>query len=56
MFSKKYEIIIRGVKKGAEPEFEVKNCIIMPAAELSQRRQRTKKFPFGKLFDYFSFT
>ena len=56
MFSKKSKIIIRGVKKGAEPEFEVKNCIIMPAAELSQRRQRTIKFAFGEWFDYFSFT
>ena len=31
----KSEIIIRAVKKGAKPEFEVKNCIIMTAAELS---------------------
>ena len=36
MFSKNSEIIIRGVKKGAEPEFEVENCIITPASELSQ--------------------
>ena len=48
MFSKKSEIIIRRVKKGAEPEFEVKNCIITSAAELSQRRQHTIKFAFGE--------
>ena len=56
MFSKKSEIIIRGVKKGAKPEFEGKNFIIMPAAELMQRRQRTIKFAFGEWFEYFSFT
>ena len=35
------------VKKGAKPEFVVKNCIILIAAELSQRRQHTVKCAFG---------
>ena len=47
MFSKNCVIIIRGVKKGAEPDFEVKICIITPAAELLQRLQRTITFAFG---------
>ena len=55
MFSKKSGIFVRVLEKGAKPEFEVKNCKITPAAELSQRQQRTIKFAFGEWFDYFSY-
>ena len=47
MYAKKSESIIRVVKKGAKPKFEVKNCIIMIAAELPQRRQHTVKCAVG---------